>query len=369
MSRTFRLFAICYAAAMVAIAASVTHHNIQAGSGWLEGWVMIINPALCYVLLAIGFILSKKRENSPRRLWLRLVFALTFSFVVFSWVDLSDSQTNREFIARLILSALLILSYIAISGMLIRRLGSKGSSAFSRTSRIVLPLLLMAGAALVLSSLFLETTEDAPGWRVIAEQKSWITGYYNVGAGIFGPTIHWLQLIFAPAGFAFYLLGLAASLALIVLLLKSRFSLERMNGTALFARLTALISLVSLWVVTDIFWGWHFDLSDTPWAAAVAAGCWLGALIFGAVLLLPVTRGDAAPWRFRALLVFELPIVAFNLMILPTYFESHEVFVHFPGLGLLIVGALTETWACMGLLTRGEKAAEEVTEISPVAGA
>jgi hypothetical protein len=356
MTRALRLFVTCYAVAMIGIAAGEFHlekpgWNIEPLAGL---WLAVLGPAICYGLAAIGFALSGNRENAPGTFWLGFVFALALSLP--GVLLLPPSPHYFDLISPFVTWSLVaVIAVLFVMGLLINRLRSENGRFFNHSRGIELPLMLMVGAAAVLSSLFLSTTYGDLGWSIVTWRNHWITDYSSVGTGAlgFGPTISWLHPIFGPVGYAFHLLSLVASLAIVVLLVKSRFSGEHIAGTALFAKLTALTSLVSLWLVTDIFWGWQFNLASAPWLATLGFGCWLAALIFGAALLLPVARGETAAWRLRALVVFQLPVVAFNMLALPGYF--HKGVVYLPGLAFLIVGMQIQSWACMDLLVGREK--------------
>jgi len=358
MSGALRLFVIFYAVATAVVATGQVHYMIQNGNfDWTTVWWKVGTPA-CYALLALGFVISREGDKAPGKIWLEiffvLAFATTLSFLLLRVPDREDFQGHRVlFIVLVVVILLVINSYLLFAGMFIRQLGSVGSQKFNSARRIILPLFLVFGAALVLSSLFLRTSFAEPGWQVITWRKHWVTDYASVGQSAFlGPTIGWLQPIFGPVGYAFYLLGIVTSLAITVLLVKSRFSLGKIHGSALFAPLTASINLVSLWVLTDIYWGWHYDLSSIPWLAALAFACWLAALAFGAVLLWPVAQRSIAPGRLRALLIFQVPLLAFNLTMMPIYLGRDE---NFPGAGLalLIVGLQIEGWSCIDLLVAG----------------
>jgi hypothetical protein len=341
MTRPFRHFLVFYALALSVIAAG----GLRRSSGE-DPWSMRLWPAISYALLAIGFWFSRDVQKALGKVWLAILSVLLFLVVI----------PTRYFWEDSVIFALLLACYLAPTVMLIRRLGPSGGSAKGQARCIALSASLLIGAAIVASSLFQwityraeGSTSGAPGWAVLAWKAQWVTSFASVGkSAISAASIPWLQPIFGPVGYVFYLLGLLATLALTALVLKSRFSMERMRASAMMAPLTAVISWVSLWLVTDIFWGWHFDLSEIPWVAALAFACWLGALVFGAVLLLPVARGDLAPWRLRAVLIFQLPLVAFNFAPLRGYFTDSAT--PFPGLGLLILGMLIESWVCMDLL-------------------
>ncbi|MGH9556653.1 MAG: hypothetical protein ACRD2Y_12610 [Terriglobales bacterium] len=368
MSRAFRLFVISYAVVIAVAEAGFEHFEMSAhGSAWTLDFLMTLTPAASYVVLAVGFALSRERERAPGRLWLAIVFAGTAASTMVSvgawWLDPAREEPIR---LSSVLMILLVLAYLGFTAVFINRLGSQQSPVPSRNGSILRVASLVIGAVLVLSSLFLGiTVGHETGWGVITMQESWVTAYYSVGKGVFWSEIRWLQPIFGPAGYAFYVAGLLGTLALVALQVKSLLSKEWMQASPLFARLTALIALASLWLITDIFWGWHFDYSGVPWVATMAFGCWLAAIIFGAVLLLPLTRGETAPWRLRALVVFQVPVGAFNMMMLPGYFGANSI-APFPGLALLIVGMQIETWACISLLvSRGKQVAQETAGMAP----
>lgn len=344
----FRHFLVFYAIALSVIAVGGRRH--------VDGdnvWSILLWPAISYALLALGFWFSRDAPKAPGKLWLAIIFVFLFFVVI-------PTQSGFEDWA---VFALLLACYLTATGVLIRRLSSGGSSVKGRVQHVALPMSLLIGAALVGSSLFQGITfaaegipTGAPGWALLARKAQWVTSFASVGrSAVSEVAIPWLQPIFGSVGYAFYLLGLLTTLAITALLLRSRFSIKRMRASAIMAPLTAVISWVTLWLVTDIFWGWHFDLSETPWVAALAFACWLGVLIFGAALLLPVVRGDLAPWRLRVVLIFELPIVAFNFMPLRGYFTEPET--PFPGLALLIIGMLIESWVCFDLLARAKSPA------------
>lgn len=315
---------------------------------------------MSYIALAVGYMLSGERENAPSRFWLGLTFALVLSCsFLWPWADPLESHLSPLSLLPLLLS----ITFLAATAFVLSQLRGERCERFNRVRGITLPLSLMVGGGLVLASLFLTVTlkdGTGTGWSVVTRQTQWVTYYASMGQGaFFGPTIDWLQPVFAPVGYVLYLLGTAGMLAMILLLVKSRFTVEKMQASGLFKWLSTLIIFVSLWLFTDVFWGWHFvDLPYVPWAAAVALGCWLLMLAFGAILLAEMAHGEAASWRFRALLVFQVPLAGFNVLMLPDYYQRHAE-TYLPGLGLLIAGMQVASWACMLTLVGGERRREE----------
>jgi hypothetical protein len=314
-----------------------------------DGWLLWLYPPLCYLVLAVGSGLARHVSEWARPWWLGLLFVASLSPA--GALALGDNPPYRRF---LLVGVFL---YLVLTAFFLRRLRPVGLVFPAGMQRILLPLLFCVGAGLVVSSLFVAITFHdsgiiAGGWSVLLRRARWVTDYASVGQSAFlGPTIPWLQPIFAPVGYAFYLLGLAGSVALLGVMLKARFSSERLRSQPLFARLAALIMLTSLWLYDDIFWGWRFDLSEVTWGAAAGALCWLVTLLFGAVFAWRASHGSHDPWLLGALLIFQLPLVTFNLTMVPVYFTADSV-APFPGLGLLMVGLQIETWVAMDVLAR-----------------
>lgn len=293
MTPGFRIFSIFYALAMAAVAIGIIvfsrSRNASLPFAWI--WFSAVSPMMSYIALAVGYMLSGERENAPSRFWLGLTFALVLSCsFLWPWADPLESHLSPLSLLPLLLS----ITFLAATAFVLSQLRGERCERFNRVRGITLPLSLMVGGGLVLASLFLTVTlkdGTGTGWSVVTRQTQWVTYYASMGQGaFFGPTIDWLQPVFAPVGYVLYLLGTAGMLAMILLLVKSRFTVEKMQASGLFKWLSTLIIFVSLWLFTDVFWGWHFvDLPYVPWAAAVALGCWLLMLAFGAILL--------AEWR------------------------------------------------------------------------
>jgi hypothetical protein len=346
MRRALCGFAIVSAVLMTLVAVATHAHQ-----GHLDAydWLVWFCPPACYLVLAVGSGLAGDTSQRLRPWWLGLLFVVSLSPAGLLALWGNDLFHNRFL-------PVVVILYLVMTAFFLRRLRTGGMVFPAGASRILLPLLFCVGAGLVVSSLFLAITshESGPtgGWSVLLRRARWITDYASVGQSAFlGPTIPWLQPIFAPVGYAFYLLGVAGSVALLGIMVKSKFSLEHMHSQPLFARLAALIMLTSLWLYDDIFWGWRFDLSAVTWGAAAGALCWLVTLLFGAVFVWHIVHGKNDPWLLGALLILQLPLVTFNLTMVTVYFTADSV-APFPGLGLLMVGLQIETWAAVGVLAR-----------------
>lgn len=200
------------------------------------------------------------------------------------------------------------------------------------------------------------------GWDVISRKGSWVTAGFNVGSGLFGPAIGWLQPFYAYAGYFVYFATVASTIAMLTLLASNHFSLGCLRDSTFGLSLLVIVNLCGLSLLNDIFWGWHFDLSNIPWAAVIATVLWLAMPMFGIWLLAPAIWGKREPWRLKSFFVVRVPIAAFNFLMLPAYFGQQNLDV--PGLGILIIGLQFESWACLMLLIPAARDAQ-VYEIVP----
>jgi len=100
---------------------------------------------------------------------------------------------------------------------------------------------------------------------------------------------------------------------MLISLAVSRMKLHRACQSALFMASLLAINIACFWVLTDVFWGWHFYLSDYAVAPTIAKALWLAGPLFAIVVLLPLVWKENDLWRLRALLAFHVPIGAFNM--------------------------------------------------------
>lgn len=357
MSRTFRILAVFHAVAIVVVAvgAVITSTDLE----FAGAWVFFLAPALCYAVLAAACVSSRNLSRSVGGPLVWVTFALALSIPGVMAVAYPGDELNW------VLGTVLVTAYLAVAIFLRRRFAQERSD-LTRMQRVGLLAALLAGVSLVGASLLLRITADIgrgvtpSGWRILAGQARWITTYYSVGNIDGDHAISWLHPIFGPVGYGFYLLAVVGTIALLGLLAVSRFSIAEARANRFFPWMTAILNLASVWLVTDIFWGWHYELAHTPWLATVAFACWLAMLLMGAVLVLPMLRRDASPWRVGTLLSHQLPLTAFNLTMLPVYFtDDHWLF--FPGLAALILGLQLLAWGSTCILTRTSAAASQET--------
>jgi len=349
MNLASRVFMFAYAAAMAVVAAgSYAQHNSDSLSP------ITAAIAFSYLILAVGYAASRDPERAPAPIWLVFVFISLLFVPVWLLFDLlSQSPLPSGELRVAIIYTPVVLAYLGLAVLLLRDFRAKEERY--RLRRVLAPFTLVAGAALVFSSLHLAmTVNHRTGWNVLLRKADWITSHINVGTPLFtGNEITWLQPIYAPGGYIAYLLALLATVAILLWLAAGRMSIDRSRDSSLLTLPAVIICLASFWVTTDIFWGWHFDLSATPWAAAVATVLWLAGPLFSAVVLVPLLWKRRETWRLRAFLLLQAPIAAFNFMQLQAYFGSDSL--HFEGLGTLIIGLQLESWACLDLLAQHTK--------------
>lgn len=345
-----KVFAIAFAAAMCAIAAGHTRHiNNTAGNHW----VLMLGPAAGYVVLAIAHLW----RDIP--LPLKHLLALVALSQVGLWEPELFTLPNHPAIT---IAAIVFL----IGGGW--ELATRGDATRPRRlqgllRRLTYPQsLILVGAALVLATPFFpmafgppNTDSRWPGWLVLAGRTPWVTADIGLAGAPFGSSYPALSPIFNASGRAFYVVALAAALAGLGLLAAMRFSGERLRGSRSARRLAAAALLVAAWAATDLFWGWHFDLTQMSWAVYLGLGCWGAGLLYAAVTAARIARRGLA--GLRGFVLFQLPFVAFNCAMLPLYWESD---VNFAGLGLLFLGTQAQAWGYASLLlgSAGERSEE-----------
>ena len=233
--------------------------------------------------------------------------------------------------------------------------------------------LLVLGVILISSSLFLVTTypdnygigSKGEGWRVLDRQEEWITGHASVGQSAFmGHTIKWLQPIFPATGYSLYTLTIIASIVTLVVASLFRFSIRQLATSKTFTRITAFLSLASVWIVTDVHWGWHFNFADYPAAAVLGTLTWFAMLLGGCFAGWRIARGSISPALISWLRFIQLPMIAFNLMLLRAYFE-HDSFVPLHGLATLLLGLPILSWVCQQILLARDTEKEKFALGSP----
>jgi len=369
MDRAFRAFLWILAAASTATAVTL---YLRVGDYSLEGlrgiWWLLGSTACSYIVVACAYSFAKTSLEGPNRRWLAAVFGLSLALPLGPFRMIDDLPT--EVPAYLALVVLPLCAYLGATALLLYEFRCASTPGSNRVLRALLPASLSLGAALVLCSLFLRTTfgegRGSAGIHILTRQAQWVTAGINVAHGVFGPVTAWLNVFYVVAGYPIYLLSVLTSVATLVGLILSRFSMERFQTWPLFLRAAALAIWSSLFVISDIFWGWHFDLSGATWAAALATALWLATPLGGALLLLPLARGRPAAGALSTLLILQLPLAAFNVLMLPVYFRPSSI-ADLPGLGCLILGLLIQSLVYTELLVRKSKKAAAITKLPEVA--
>ena len=341
MSRSLRMCLLAYAAAMIACTASLGKDIFSELGGT---WFLLGYATVSYLALALGYVFIKDRDRAPGGIALAAVFVAALSLPVAQGLGFEPVKATPP----LTLALLISVPYLACTGLLLHRLKWKQERQRGTAWQACILATLGVGGVLVLASLALKTTIDATGWNVIAFREKWITSGVNVATGIFGPEIPWLQPFYKPGGYLFYSLGLIATAVMLIRLLFSPMKWNRVRDSRLFRGCLLAINISCFWVLTDIFWGWHFDFSSLRVTAAIATVLWLVGPLFAILLVVPLAWKKNDLWRLQALLVLQVPVAAFNMAMIGMYWGTDGL--DMPGLGLLIIGLLLESLACIEVL-------------------
>lgn len=346
----YRIFLIAYGVAMLAISVAMA----IASSGSIElvhnRWLFAWCEGLSYFVLALGYSRLRNCEGTPSRVALGVVFAAALSLPLSLPFSLGDELPGWQAVA---LTAIVV-AYLVATVTLLRELKSMDSLRSRWRSNVLAPLLALFGAGCVISSLSLKVTwaQTATGWDVAMRRAEWVTSFINVGNDG-STTIEYLQPFYAHAGYVAYILAVSATLVILISLAALKIPIHWMRKRRIFALSAIIVNLISFWILTDIFWGWHFALKSIEWAAVLATILWLIGPLLGTALLVPSLWNSNETWRFMMFITFQIPLIAFNLTMLFTYLPSHSLLdasLDLPGLGMLIVGLQLESWACLELL-------------------
>jgi hypothetical protein len=357
MTRSLRGFVLAYALAMtvLTVACGYWPGYESISEMWYEGGAV----AVACLAVALGFLLCRDSSRGLSLPWLAVALGINLSqFAAF--LAENGYHSSKDYVVAVVQSAW-TLGYLAASAWLYRALCmGVGEARMAAWRRLNLGLWI-AGGTLVLSSLFLkisfpldESLAFRAGWEVVLGKVPWVTAFANPASGLYGNAggIRWLQPLYASGGSAVYLAALAATLAMAAWLAARRASVERLKSSRRMTDLAAVFLFCAFWLYSDIFWGWHYDLADVSWHAALATGLWLGGPVLALALLIPVAMGKREAWRLQALLLLQAPLAVFNAIMLPHYFSGlvPDADLNLPGLAALMIGLQLESWACIGLL-------------------
>jgi len=329
MNSGFRSWFLLYS---IAVAASI---SMPVGSSLMRAAL-----GVAYVLVVIGYVWSVSEETALGRMWLALVFILTvvppvfFALILFLCLlvatefDLSTLSAGEW-----IPYVLLIAGNLWVAVLVIHSLPLREGHAYTWEGSPILLVSLAAGAGFILISTILVFSSPAG-----LDMKRVLGGQW----------LGWRDSVSVMGGCVIYPVSLLATLGLVVLLIRSRFSMARVRALPCFVSLTGVMSLANLGLATNILW--MEPPGRSPFGAgrqadAVVIGSGLAAIVIGVVLFLPLLKGKAVPWRLHALLVFQIPII---LMLAKTF----RLFVvpHFAWMGVLSIGLVIQSWACVELL-------------------
>ena len=349
MTRTFRLVLVIYALSFAAL--SVATRLAHSPSTTLFGWWLGDYAVPCaYLALVIGSLFSKNEGHEPSTPWVIVTFGFSLSLLPVCFQD-PIQKADIPFIS---ISLACLLGYLAFSGWLYMHL-RRGHISFRPSFWWSALAAGIVGSSMVLSTLFMDTTTRNPGfsqegadtgWGIVLGRTPWVTTRVNIASlGNDIPTIPWLQHFYVPGGYIVYLLALAASVALFAWLVTVRPSIKRVDQSRALAGFVFIFSFFTFWIYTDIFWGWQSLLAEAEWLAVLATALWLCGPILALITLFPVAAGQDYALGLRIFLLLQVPIGAFNYLML-----GNVVGLDMPGLAVLMVGLQLESWACIGLL-------------------
>jgi len=352
MKRAFQNSLYVFAAAITAITVGFFLHQRHSYEAVRATWWLLGSTAASYIFLALAYSFSGARQEALNKKWIVALGVLALSLPIGTY-QVVDDFPAQHLLTYLALTVLPLTVYLGLIVPQLLGFPLRAPSHPSRARRILLLTALLGGPCLVFTSLFLRTTfgegHGETGLSIITRNAQWVTAGTNVSVGAFGPGTAWLNVLYIYAAYPIYLFSLLASLMALAAFARARFSPEKLQHSCILRYSAPFAIFSSLWVVSDIFWGWHFQLSLLTWTAPIATALWLATPILGAALLIAFSKGREGLWPLRALILFQFPLAAFNVLMLPVYFLPSSI-ADLPGLGCLIVGLLLQSWAHAELL-------------------
>jgi hypothetical protein len=171
------------------------------------------------------------------------------------------------------------------------------------------------------------------------------------------------------AGYVLYAVAILAALGTLVWLVRTSFSSARLRSSPVLPVMGAVTMLSALWGVSDIYWGWQFNLDRVRWASWLGFACWIATLGFGFIVVLHIARWPGGNKNLCNLMLFQVPLALFNFHMVPEYIYyslGGGIFsVPLAGLGLLLLGLQIESWAYAALLLGRETAVRSNQEPAP----
>jgi hypothetical protein len=365
MERAWHWFAAAFAIVMCVVAGV----QISIGGGVFVDsfrWrlFLYIIPSIFYLALAFGYL--RVRDNAAaagRWLTVLLLMALMQSLLLWSrgWESgILARATLWFFLATVLLAGFRGLAFAN---------SVSPPPAWFRRLQVVPTVLLGLGAALVVSSFFLQVTltrdgragDPLPaGWRLLLRQVRWVTAAIGLTRDMDDLTTGIPSVAFDVVGYVLYAVAILAALGTLAWLVRARFGSTRMRSSLLLPAMGAVTMFSALWAVSDIYWGWQFNLDRVRWAAWLGFACWIATLGFGLLVVLQIARSPGGSRNFCNLMLFQVPLALFNLFMVPEYIHFSLGGGIFPvplaGLGLLLLGLQMQSWAYAALLMGRETA-------------
>jgi hypothetical protein len=355
MRRSIGLFLLVYGSAMMVLAAILGfEHPDHAQYAVFLG----ATPAGC-ILAALGLYRATDTEPNPSKRWMTCILAALLVqcaalFLTFPEVHIDEKALAVESILSL---AVFLTFAILFSVVRARRFLQQER----RKLRAPVIGAVSAGAVLILLTLGLKTTERASGWLIVAHGAPWITYEYDIARIL--PEMSaasFMRGIFAAGGYAIYLLALLEAITGIVLTVRWRAGGRQQRRTRWLPWLAGASLFTTFYIYNDVFWGWqsaHWDTSLNLISSVLcpAAGLilWLTALVGTLWVVVRAALQQAGSHQLQILQIAQLPIAGFNFIMMPAYFQG-DMFLDFPGLGILMIGSQLLTWGYLGVLQIAE---------------
>jgi hypothetical protein len=341
MQRIQRLFVLLFGLAVIAFAGTLGFRPSYQYAAKVLG-----ATGAGLVVAALGMYFAKDEEQLPSKRWvagillLILVQMATLFPRVSELLDLKESLRSMEF----------LVPFAAIAFLMSRARPRVFHGAARRALKAAPEGVMVAGAALILLTLALTTTDEGTGWQIVALKKQWITYDYDL-AGLLAPryiAANLIRPLFAVGGYAVYLLALISAVVAVGWVARSRASKLRRPTWLLW--LAVASGLATFYFYNDIYWGWLaviLDAGEEKWPAIVGLVLELVA-VAGVLTMVVAAARRKETWRELSMLeVAQLPLAGLNFLLMP---DLEGGLIYLPGLVLLMIGSQLLTWGCLAAL-------------------
>jgi hypothetical protein len=359
MDRAWRWFAAGFAIAMCVVAGVHIRWGLAPVDTKSFYWLGYICPLIFYLAFAFGYLRVRGSKAASHR-WLNLLLLISVAQSLELWSPEWESGALPRVAFWLFLAAALVVGF--------RRLNiaddPSPSPAWFHRLRTVPIVVLVVGAVLVVSSLFLQVTftnhhggngpPPPTGWRLLLRQVRWVTAEIGLTRDIDDRATGIPSVVFDVTGYVLYAVAIVAALATLVCLVRARFGSARLRSSRILPAIAAATMFSALWSVSDIYWGWQLTLDRVRWAAWLGFTCWTATLGFGLAAVLGIVRAPSYAKNLGNLLLLQVPLALFNFFMVPDYIHDSLApgwnILPLAGLGLLLLGLQMQSWACASLL-------------------